>query len=245
MTSRDSELISFNRKLIFFNVCIILFQFLEINLMLDWRKQKVQEIRCLCVFFKKEKKSLLYLSSTMNMHMSTSRVVLLEGSGADTPHRRPMPTWPSEVDPWAGMPPHRAVWCSSTRWNFGRWCSSLEASSDAAVTIAGADDVLPCSQWSGSLKKPLTETPVLKGSPALPSPRLICGNRMGNKDGTPETPHKRHSQVSFISTSGCPPWGSRRGVQNCLLLIWEPPKPTQWMFVEWMKQKNWLKESAL
>lgn len=147
----------------------------------------------------------------MNMHMSTSGGVLLEGSGADTPHRRPMPTWSSEVDPWAGMPPHGAVWCGlSTRWNFDRWCSSLEASSDVAVTIAGANDVLLCSQWSSSLKKLLTETPVLKGSPALLSPKLICGNQMGNKDGTPETPHKHHSQVSsklefFISTSDFPP----------------------------------------
>ena len=147
----------------------------------------------------------------MNMHLSTSRGVLLEGSWADTPHRRPMPTWSSEVDPWAEMPPHRAVWCGlSTRWNFDRWCSSLEASSDVAVTIAGVNDVLVCSQWSSSLKKLLTETPVLKGSPALLSPKLICGNRMGNKDGTPETPHKHHSQVSsklefFISTSDAPP----------------------------------------
>ena len=147
----------------------------------------------------------------MNMHMSTSRGVLLEGSGADTPHRRPMPTWSSEVDPWAGMPPHGAVWCGlSTRWNFDRWCSSLEASSDVAVTIAGANDVLLCSQWSSSLKKLLTETPVLNGSPALLSPKLICGNQMGNKDGTPETPHKHQSQVSsklefFISTSDFPP----------------------------------------
>lgn len=178
--------------------------------MLDWRKQKVQEICCVC-FLLKKKKSLLYHSSTMNMHMSTSRGVLLEGSGADTPHRRPMPTWSSEVDPWAGMPPHGAVWCGlSTRWNFDRWCSSLEASSDVAVTIAGANDVLLCSQWSSSLKKLLTETPVLKGSPALLSPKLICGNQMGNKDGTPETPHKHHSQVSsklefFISTSDFPP----------------------------------------
>ena len=61
MTSRDSEFISFNRKLIFFNVCIILFQFLEINLILDGRKQKVQEICSLSVFFKK-KKNPFYIS---------------------------------------------------------------------------------------------------------------------------------------------------------------------------------------
>lgn len=35
MASRDSHLISFNRKLVSEHVCILLFQFLEINLMLD------------------------------------------------------------------------------------------------------------------------------------------------------------------------------------------------------------------
>ena len=115
----------------------------------------------------------------------------------------------------AGVPPHGAVRRALfTRWNFDRWCCGLEASSDVAVTIAvtipGANDVLLCSQWSSSLKKLLTETPVLKDSPALLSPKLICGNRMGNKYEAPETPHKHHSQESsklefFISTSDCPP----------------------------------------
>lgn len=123
MASRDSDQISFNRKLIFLT-CI------SITVAVSWNKidVRLKEMESPKSLFsqhllKKKKKNPFYIFPVlMNMPRPTSRGVLLESSEVDTPYRCPVPSWSSR--PWkspdsvpeSGPPSRNAIPRGSLTW---------------------------------------------------------------------------------------------------------------------------------